>query len=331
MFKNSEIKWGVLGTARIAQKKMIRAVQAEGNKCIAIASRDRRRAEKISQEFAIETSYFGNTKNLYEGYDKLLKNDSIDAVYIPLPNSLHYEWVTRAAKMGKHILCEKPLGCTLAQVQDMIKICKEQKVVLLEAFSYSLHPQYERLFAFLKKEMIGTVNSVQVYFSYPATKEKHAIRFQSHLGGGSLFDIGCYGVDIAHRIYDQAPQSVDASFSVKNGIDLEFLGFLKFDDNNDAMIRTSFLQWRRQTLLVSGEEGLIFLPSAFVPMDDKVSLFVKTKTRSRVEELKNVDQYALLIQKFRTLILTGQNMDSSYKRSLRNAGTLDRLLAKRKK
>lgn len=318
MYRNSEINWGIIGTARIARKRMIKAIQqSEGNVCLAIASRSENRAKEVAEESGIPR-YYGS-------YEELIEDPEIDAVYIPLPNSLHHPWVIRTAEKGKHILCEKPLACSLSQVQDMVHVCQRQNLVLLEAFSYSLHPQYIRLNELLKNEIIGKIKLIQAYFSYPAQKE-HAIRFQSELGGGTLLDIGGYGIDFVQQIYNQKPQDVDALFKVENEVDVEFLGILKFSNNKEAIIRTSFLQERRQTLLLYGEKGNILLPNAFIPTGDKVFLVIKTQTDSWIEEIENVDQYGLLAQLFRKLILSKQSMNIFYERYLRNMWTIEKFL-----
>jgi predicted dehydrogenase len=318
MYKSQHINWGILGTARIARKRMIKAIQqSKGNICLAIASRDINRAKEIAEAFDIP-KYYGS-------YEELLNDSEIDAVYIPLPNSLHHMWVSRAAEKGKHILCEKPLACTLSQVQEMIDVCKRKSVVLLEAFSYCLHPQHIKLNELIKSEIIGKIKTIEVHFSFRALKE-HAIRFQSELGGGTLLDIGCYGIDITHQIYDEEPQDIDTIVKMKNEVDLEFLGILKFSDGKEALIRTSFLQDRRQTLLLSGEKGCIFLPTAFVPTNGKIYLLIQKEADGLVEEVENSDQYSLLVQEFRKNVLLNQGMDVFYRRYLRNVRTIGRLL-----
>lgn len=318
MYRKSEIKWGILGTARIARKRMIKAIQqSEGNVCFAIASRSKDRAKEVSGEFGIP--------KYYSSYEELINDTEINVVYIPLPNSLHYPWVLYTAEKGKHILCEKPLTYSSSQGSEMINACQSRGVVLLEAHSYYLHPQYKRLNEIIEKETIGKIRLIQVYFSFPIQKE-HAIRLQPELGGGSLLDIGCYGVDFAHYVYNQEPQEIDALFKIENGVDIEFLGILKFGEKQEAIIRTSFFHEPQQFLLVSGEKGSVFLPNAFIPTNDKSYLLVKTQTNTWIEEIENVDQYSLLVQLFRKIILSKQDMNDFYKRYLRNISTIERFL-----
>lgn len=318
MNKSETINWGILGTARIARKRMIKAIQeTDENACLAIASRNEKRAEEAAGNFGIPR-YYGS-------YDELIADDEIDAVYIPLPNSLHHSWTLRAAEKGKHILCEKPLGLSVSQVEEMVRICEEHNVLLMEAHSYFLHPQYVKLFKLLAEEIIGHVRQIQVHFSYPAGKE-HAIRFECELGGGSLLDIGCYGIDLVNRIYEQNPLDMKAIFNMDNKIDMEFLGLLKFPGNKEATIRTSFRQERQQTLLVCGEKGNIFLSEAFIPAGNNSYLFIKSPGGVEIEEIQNVDQYGLLVREFREQVLSKKSPGIHCERYVKNARILESLL-----
>lgn len=318
MNKDKVINWGILGTARIARKRMIKAIQeTKGNICLAVAGRSEKRAGEIAGDFAIP-KYYGS-------YDELIEDREIDAVYIPLPNSLHHSWAIRAAEKGKHILCEKPLGLSVSQVEEMVRICRGYDVLLMEAHSYFLHPQYVRLFDILAGGIIGRVRQIQVHFSFPAGEE-HAIRFQHELGGGSLLDIGCYGVDLAHRLFKGNVRDFNAVFDMNNKVDMEFLGLLRFQDNAEAIIRTSFKQERQQTLLVSGEKGNIFLPDAFIPSGKTAYVIVSRPGGVEIEEIQNKDQFNLLVEEFREHILLKTDMSLHYERYLRNTKMLENLL-----
>ena len=316
MNRDKNINWGILGTSRHARKRMIRAIQeTEGCTCLAIASRDKKRAGEVAGDFHIP-KYYGS-------YDELIDDGEINAVYIPLPNSLHHSWVIRAAEKGKHILCEKPLGLSVSQVEEMIRVCESRNVFLMEAMSYFLHPRYVKLLGLLAEGVIGSVRQIQFHFSFPAQKH-HAIRFRHELGGGSLLDIGCYGVDLVNRVYKQDTRYLDAVFDMENKIDMEFLGLLRFQTNTEAVIRTSFRQEREQILLVSGEKGNIFLPDAFIPSGEKTYLFINGPGGGEVEEIQNVDQYGLLVREFGEQIRSKEKMRcDSY---LRNMKILENLL-----
>lgn len=318
MNREENINWGILGTSRHARKRMIKAIQeTEGCTCLAVAGRDKKKAGEVAGDF--------NIPKYYGSYDELIDDGEIDAVYIPLPNSLHHPWVIRAAEKGKHILCEKPLGLSVSQVKEMIRICERQDVLLMEAMSYFLHPRYVRLFDLLAEGVVGPVRQIQVHFSFPAQKH-HAIRFQHELGGGSLLDIGCYGIDLAHRVCKSDTRGLDAVFDMENKIDMEFLGVLGFQNNTEAIIRTSFRRERQQTLLVSGEKGNIFLPDAFIPGGDKASMVIARPGGVEIETIQNVDQYGLLVREFREQIHSKENTETRYDGYLRNMDTLERFL-----
>lgn len=322
MNKNKNINWGILGTARIARKRMIKAIQeTEGCTCLAIAGREKKRAGDVAKAFDIP-KYYGS-------YDELIDDGDIDAVYIPLPNSLHHSWVIRAAEKGKHILCEKPLGLSVSQVEEMIRICERRNVLLMEAQSYFLHPRYVRLFDLLAGDAVGGVRQIQAHFSFPAGAH-HAIRFQHELGGGSLLDIGCYGIDFVNRVYKQDILDLDAVYDMENKIDMEFLGLLGFENNAEAVIRTSFKRERQQTLLVSGEKGSIYLPDAFIPSGKNAYLVITRPEGVEIEKIQNVDQYGLLVGEFREQFFSKENMSKRYDGYLRNMGTLENVLRLRK-
>ncbi len=311
------LHWGILGTARIARKRMIKAMhESDGNDCLAVASRSTDRAQELATEFGIA--------RYYDSYRQLLDDPDINVVYIPLPNSLHHEWVLRAAESGKHVLCEKPLASTFAQAREMVDACRNRDVVLMEAFSYSLHPQYHRLAELLRNEVIGGLGAIDVRFSFPAQRD-HAIRFQRELGGGTLLDIGCYGVDLVQGLYEGEPDFVDAVARIENGVDVEFLGLLRFSEGREATIRTSFLQDRRQTVVLSGEKGHVMLPHAFVWPDREAYLAVNGETYHRIETIEPTDHYALLIEEFRRTVLSREDMSASHHRYLRNARTIERI------
>src|SRR5699024_125214 len=141
---NQTIRWGVLSTAKIAQKELIPAIKRAVNaEVTGIASSSEEKAKEVAQKFSIQ--------KVYSSYEQLLDDPEIDAVYIPLPNHLHKEWVIKAANKGKHILCEKPAAVNAAEFEEMQAVCEEQDVIFMEAFMYHFHPQHERV-----KEIIAS-------------------------------------------------------------------------------------------------------------------------------------------------------------------------------
>lgn len=319
MSNEKTIQWGVLGLARIFKKRMLGAFESRyhHHSVAAISSRSFESAKAFATK--------NNISKAYAAYEDIINDDAIDAIYLPLPNSLHHEWIMKAADKGKHILCEKPIGYHSKRSSKMFALCKEKEVLLLESHSYFLHPQHIALTKLIENGTIGDIEQIQIYFSFPAGPE-HAIRFDPALGGGSLLDLGCYGVDFMNRMFDEDYVSQSVVFSNKNQVDMEFLGTFKFPKEREVLIRTSFNQARQQTILMVGSKGTIFLPRAFIPPDDRAHIYITNGSGSMIKEIKSEDQYALLLDEFYKLYMDRNYNHSHYKRYVRNVFTLDQLL-----
>ncbi len=177
------LRWGLLGTARINRMVIPPLRASAGNRLLAVASRDLARATGYAKEWGIERAH--------GAYEALLADPEIDAVYIPLPNHLHAEWTIRAARAGKHVLCEKPLALTVAEVDAMGAAARESGVVLAEAFMYRHHPQTLKVKELVDAGAIGPVRFVRGTFSFPLTRPDD-VRLRPEWGGGCLWDVGCY-------------------------------------------------------------------------------------------------------------------------------------------
>jgi len=196
------VRWGVLGCADIAVKKVIPAMRASAaSKVIAIASRSPERARATADQFGIPSCH--------AGYQDLLDDREVEAVYIPLPNHLHAEWAIAAARAGKHVLCEKPMAMTSAKAREMIEAADRAGVKLMEAFMYRLHPLWVEVRRLIGEGAVGELLSVQSFFSY-FNDDPNDIRNQVEAGGGALYDIGCYPVNVSRMLFDAEPIDVDA-------------------------------------------------------------------------------------------------------------------------
>lgn len=195
-----KVKWGVLGVANIAVKKVIPAMQnGEWSKVTAIASRDLAKAESAAEQLKIAQAY--------GSYEELLADPNIEAVYIPLPNNLHVEWTIKAAVAGKHVLCEKPISMTVAEALPLLKVRNDTRVRIEEAFMVRTHPQWVATLNMIREGRIGTVRSIAGYFSYNNRDLKN-IRNIRETGGGGLMDIGCYMIFFARLIFGAEPKRV---------------------------------------------------------------------------------------------------------------------------
>jgi predicted dehydrogenase len=196
-----KVRWGVLSTAKIGRKQVIPATQvSELGTVVAIASRDLARAKATAAELGIEKAY--------GSYQELLADRNVDAVYNPLPNHLHVPWTIRALKAGKHVLCEKPIGLSVAEAEQLAGVAAAHpKLKVMEAFMVRLHPQWLAARQLVREGRIGRLRTFQMFFSY-FNDDPDNIRNQPDSGGGALMDIGCYPITLARFIFDDEPQRV---------------------------------------------------------------------------------------------------------------------------
>ncbi len=217
------MRWGILSTAAIGRRKVIPGIQrAEDCEVVAIASRDAALAGRVAAEHAIPTAH--------GSYEALLADPNVDAVYIPLPNHLHAEWTIAAAEAGKHVLCEKPLALTARDAERMIDAAERAGVLLMEAFMYRLHPSWVAVREMVADGRIGSLVSVHSWFSY-FNDDPADIRNIAEAGGGALYDIGCYCVNLSRMLFDAEPRRVAAAIrrDPRNGTDVLASGLLEFD------------------------------------------------------------------------------------------------------
>src|SRR5215467_5892548 len=196
----NKIRWGVLGAANIAVKKVIPAMQ-QGEWCevTALASRDVEKARSFAGELGISKAY--------GSYDELLRDPDIDAIYNPLPNHLHVPWSIKAAEAGKHVLCEKPIALNALAASQLLQARDRTGVKIEEAFMVRTHPQWLKVRELLDQGRIGQVRSVAGHFSYN-NPDPANIRNMAEIGGGGLMDIGCYMILFARLVFQDEPQRV---------------------------------------------------------------------------------------------------------------------------
>jgi len=252
----SALRWGVLSTARI-NRAIVPALRAsERHALVAVASRDRARAEAYASEWDIPRTY--------GSYTELLADPDIDAVYIPLPNALHAEWTVRAAEAGKHVLCEKPLALTTSEVDGIADAAGRAGVVVAEAFMYRHHPQTLRVKALLDEGAIGELQLIRSAFTFTLTRPGD-VRLDPSLGGGSLWDVGCYPVSMSRYLTGREPRRVSGCQRLgPTGIDLSFYGELDFGDMQ-AQFDCGFTSPLRTRLEVVGSAGAITVTAPFKP------------------------------------------------------------------
>jgi D-xylose 1-dehydrogenase (NADP+, D-xylono-1,5-lactone-forming) len=249
-------RWGLLSTARI-NRAIIPPLRASARHAlVAVASRDPARGAAYAREWEIP--------RVHDTYDALLDDPGIDAIYNPLPNALHAPWTIRAARAGKHVLCEKPLATTVAEVEAIAEAAAAAGVVVTEAFMYRHHPQTLRLQALLAEGTIGAVQLVRSAFTFLLTRTEDP-RWEPAMGGGSLWDVGCYPVSMSRLLAGVEPDEVFGRGRLApGGVDDAFTGQLVFGGivaQFDCGFRAPF----RTHLEVVGTEGVMTVPAPFKP------------------------------------------------------------------
>ncbi len=247
------LRIGVLGCANIARAfvRDLRDVQGStGVQVVAVASRDAAKAAAFAAEFGIPRAH--------GRYEALLDDTGVDAVYLPLPNSLHAPWAQRAAAAGKHVLCEKPLALHLAEAQAMFAAARRHGVVLLESYPYWFQPQTGALVALLQSGAIGSVRSVQAGFGFTLRQPAGNIRMDPALGGGALLDAGSYPLSLIRLVMGCAPQRVQAEASwADSGVDLSLAGTLLYADGRRAQLSCAMDVATHRHASIVGTAGVI--------------------------------------------------------------------------
>jgi predicted dehydrogenase len=303
--QETRLRFGILGTARIARTFFLPGARRSRLAHVAaIASRDPERAQAVATEFDIP--------RVHASYEALLADTDIDAVYIPLPNSLHEEWTIAAARAGKHVLCEKPVASQVATAERMAQACRAAGVVLMEAFMWRHHPQHRRVRELLTSGIIGEPNFARASFTFVIDEqvEHHTnVRLQQDLDGGSLMDVGCYGVNAARWVFESEPEVAYGQQSVddEHGVDIAFAGVLRFSGGRLAVFDSSFVRAPRNTYTVEGPLGTLHAERSFRPDDDPARIVVSRPDKpDLVEDIPAAHQFALEIDHFAESVAEGR-------------------------
>ncbi|MEM8485204.1 MAG: Gfo/Idh/MocA family oxidoreductase [Bacteroidota bacterium] len=251
------LNWGILGTARINRSLIPPLRLSFRNQLLAVASRDAGKAAAYAAERDIPRSY--------GSYEALLADEDIQVIYIPLPNKLHAEWAIKAAQAGKHVLCEKPLALTVEEVDRMEKAAADAGTILMEAFMYRFHARTQQVKAMVDEGLIGDLHHIKGGFTFALNREGD-VRWDNKLGGGSLWDVGCYPLNFARFITGQEPEKVFGhQVSGASGVDISFAAHLQFPGDITAQFDSGFRTQFRMYTEVAGSKGSIHLPMAFKP------------------------------------------------------------------
>jgi len=296
------VRWGILGAAGINAAMAPGISNASNARLVAIASRTEEKAAAAAEQYSAERAV--------TGYDALLADPEIDAVYIPLPNAFHEEWVLRAVAAGKHVLCEKPMAITAEAARGMIEASEKAGVLLAEAYMYAHHPRYDRVNDIVRSGEIGTVRSITTAFSFDASGELDHSGFQGMPGSGVTYDVGCYAIHSARRILDREPVAVTATAteSVLHGnIDLAVSALVEFGeaalgDGATLLFHVDMAGADTDRIEIIGSQGRIVIPHAFLCGPDDGDFTVTVGETTRVEVADAVDHYVCQVERFSSAV-----------------------------
>lgn len=315
------IRFGILSTANIGIKRVIPAIQKAHNATVtAIASRNYERAREVASSLKIETAY--------GSYEDLLVDDTIDAIYIPLPNSMHAEWAIKCAEAGKPTLCEKPLALTADEAQAMVDAFKERDILFAEAFMYRFHPQNQRVQRMVQDGAIGDLHMMSASFSFSLSNPEN-IRLDQSLGGGALMDVGCYCINSMRFLSGEEPVRANAlaNFGAETGVDEQIAGILEFPGGMRGHFDASLRSHRVHTYEVRGSTGRILLPESYTPAHDSAtSIHYWSGDKHEVLTIEPVDQYQLMVEDFADALINNRPPRFDPQDAVNNMKVIDNLL-----
>ena len=292
------LRWGVLGASKFALEHLIPAIQlARNNSFKALASSSKERAAAFVQlEPEIE---------IYGSYEELLADERINAVYIPLPNTMHIDWTIRAIKSGKHVLCEKPIAMRAKEIDELIKLRNNTGLLVAEAYMIVHHPQWIKAKEIVQSGVLGDLIQVDAVFSYNNQADLQNIRNNSNMGGGGLPDIGVYTLGSVRFVTDQEPAALrHVDIKYENGVDVWALAAFDFPKFKFTSI-TSMRMAPRQEVTFQGTDGFIKLTAPFNPLVyDKAEIIKRMNDGTEeVFSYPGVSQYVNQIEAFSDAVL----------------------------
>lgn len=295
-----QIRWGILSTAHIGRKSLIPAMHAARNGIpAAVASRDIEKARAFAEATGIP--------KVYGSYEDLLADPAIDAIYNPLPNGLHAEWAMKAAEAGKPVLCEKPFTVTSAEARQVVEHFRARGLLVAEAFMYRYHPQTARVVQMVQDGAVGDLHTLHAAFTVAIPNPAENIRFKREIGGGSLFDLGCYPVSILRLLAGEPTFTAAVGVLTDDGVDLSAAGVLQFPGGVTGTIASDMMGFRSQSVDIRGTAGRIYVRTPFsIPKDQPTVTFYWHG--DEVEEISTppTNHYVLMLEDFADAVLTGR-------------------------
>ncbi|KQT46296.1 NAD-binding protein [Aureimonas sp. Leaf454] len=317
------VKWGVLSTAQIGQKHVIPAMQmGERSQIVAVASRDEATARSVADRFGIERAY--------GSYEALLADPDIEAIYNPLPNHLHVPWTIKALEAGKHVLCEKPVALTAEEAAELVAARERTGRLVGEAFMVRHHPQWRVTRDLVAGGRIGEVRAIQTAFAYFLADPTN-IRNKADIGGGGLYDIGCYAINTARYLFGAEPRRVVGAFDIDPamGTDRMMSGLAEFEGPRHLAFTCATQLAPAQRVTILGTKGRIEVEIPFnAPIDRPTRILVDDGrdlfgSGREVIEFPVSNQYTLQGDAFSAAITEGRSLEWGIEDAVANMRVID--------
>ena len=304
MTDQPKLRWGILGAARINERLLPAIVAARNAELVAIASRRVGAAAETLAKYAPDLS----DVTTHDRLAPLLDDDRIQAVYLPMANEEHAQWALKAIALGKHVLIEKPMALSVADIEAIETAARQNGVTVMEGFMYRFHPQHARVKELLASGLIGDIKFVRTSFSFqmrPARMYRLARGISA--GGGAMWDIGCYAIHTARMWFEDEPKAVTAMMeTVESGADISTSGIIDYGRGRRAHFDFSFECTRRSEYEITGTLGVIKCPTVWQLPGDVPEIQWWTEDGRRGEErLKPANHFLLEVEGFSGAVLTG--------------------------
>ena len=311
------INWGLLSTARI-NRSVIPALRAsKRSNLLAVASRSQESANEFASKWKIPRTH--------SSYEALLADPEIDVIYIPLPNHLHAEWTIKAFEAGKHVMCEKPIALNVDDVDAIAAAAKKHGRVVAEAFMYRHHPQTLKAQELIQSGALGTLKLLRGSFTYVMTREGN-IRSDPTMGGGSIWDVGCYPISYMRTVVGAEPLEVFGWQVIgPTGIDDTFIGQLHFAEDIYGQFDSSFVMPHHAYMEFVGSEATLIIPAPYKPFFNE-KIFLVRDGKTETIKIKGQELYLGEVEDMADAIILGKAPRISLEDSRANIATIMALL-----
>jgi predicted dehydrogenase len=313
----TKLRWGILGVAKINERLLPAVARAANAEVVAIASRSLDRAREAARRWHVARAH--------GSYEALLEDPDIDAIYNPLPNTLHDEWTRKAADHGKHVLCEKPLCPSAAAARALVAYCRGKGVKLMDGFMWPHHPRTKKIREVLDAGTIGVVQHVTGTFTFLLPLDAHNIRLQQSMAGGGLLDVGCYPVYGIRWAFGAEPVRVWATAQYLHGVDVHLHGVVWLADGRTGTFDTGFTLPLRQHFEIAGTKGMLRIPDMWIPPERATFEVTHLDGNRERFTIAGQDQILHMIEGFSAAVQEGGPVEPAPEEAVKTLAVLDAL------